>query len=149
MVVYFWSRPDYGSAEYPIVIYIPHSGCGFEEALDCIKLAFHHTEISELIEIIRPFIYKTKGLATSQQFLDHPTTKEGSLNDYLMKINEVDNCYCVVRLYDIIYISMKEDNELEDHQLIKKLIKWAKDFAEKIIDRFLILNYPLFHLIFI
>ena len=139
MVVYLWSRPNYGSNEHPIMIYLPHSGCSFEEALDCIMLAFHHTEIPELIEIIKPFLNKTKGLATSQQFLDHPTTKGGPLNDYLMKLKEVDDCYSVGRIYDIISISMREDNQLENHQLIKKLLFWAKDYAKKILQQLSIL----------
>jgi len=127
MVVYLWSRPDYGSNKHPIVIYFPHSECGFEEALDCIMLAFHHTEIPG---IIHKFMTARKQ-QTFDEIFDQSSKDNVSEDDahaeYLIMIE---------KLFDILHITKIQDSMIEDDQVIKKLIKWAKDYAEKVLNQF-------------
>ena len=124
MVVYFWSRTDYGSNEHPIMIYLPHSGCNFEEALDCIMLAFHHTEIPEFIKVLM----KAK---INESFTD--LLNEGKFSSDFKGDEDQGQ---IEYLFNII----KEGTEdIEKHILIRRLIKWAKDYAKKILQQLSIL----------
>jgi len=126
MVIYFWSRPDYGSNGNPIVIYFPHSECGFKQALDCIMLAFHHKEISGMIHKIMT----ARKHHTFDDIFDR--TSPGHVPKIFSSPEDMDS---VDDLFDIIRDGKKarKDNQ---HVHVAELINWAKDYAENILDQF-------------
>ena len=126
MVVYFWSRPDYGSNGNPIVVYIPHSECSFKEVLDCIMLAFHHTNIPDFIHRIENArCHHTFDKIFNLTSTDHVPEGFSSGRD-------VDS---VVALFDIIREG-KKANKHNQHVQVSELISWAKDYAENILEQF-------------
>jgi len=127
MVVYFLSRPNYGSNGNPILIYFPNSACNIQQALDCIMLAFHHTEIPEII-------HKIMTARKHQTFDDiFDRTSPNHVPEIFSSPEDMDS---VDDLFDILQITKIQDSMIEDDQVIKKLINWAKDYAEKVLKQF-------------
>jgi len=129
MVVYFWSRPNYGSNEHPIVIYLPNAECDFKEVLDCIILAFHHNEILELIDIMRKFLDYEAG---SFEKFEDSNAYQVFVQDANQKL--IDKKRLLKALFDIIRDGINDT--IEVNKVIKKLLKWAKDYAEDILEQF-------------
>jgi len=132
MAVYFWSRPDYGSNGNRIAIYIPSGECDFEEALDCIMLAFHHTNIPGLIDIMIQFHKNEAGSFEEFFETDH------YLN-FIKRAPEMEDHLngCKREIFDIIQDGLGLGDDFhEQHELVARLISWAKDYAEKVTDQF-------------
>jgi len=131
MALYFWSRPDYGSNGYPIVIYLPSPKCSFEEALDCIMLAFHHTNIPDLIHIMIQFL-KTPG-KEYDEFL-----KSDLYQQFLQSHHENNNPKksFIVRMFRMIRDGLEIDPEISDYKIVRKLIKWGRDYSKDNLKEF-------------
>jgi len=131
MVVYFWSRPNYGSNGNPILIYFPHSECSFKEVLDCIMLAFHHIEIPELIDIMIQF--NDDEARSFEEFEDGKIYHKFKEN--AMKKRPIIKRRLLMEMFDIIRDG-KKANKHNQHVQVAELISWAKDYAENILEQF-------------
>jgi len=133
MALYFWSRPNYGSNGNPIVIYLPHSQCEFKEVLDCIMLAFHHTNIPDLI-------HRIENARCHHKFDDIFKSELCDQND--LGFRNIYDVEIIHKLYEIIQDSSRVYSESRDQ--IAKLLKWSKLYIEDVLKEFFHIYHQFF-----
>jgi len=93
-------------------------------------LAFHHTEIPELIDIMIQFIDDE---ARSFEEFEDSKIYQNFVNENAKRKNPIIKRRLLMEIFDIIKDSTED---IEKHILIRRLIKWAKDYAENILKQF-------------
>lgn len=124
--LYLWSRKDYGRNGNPLILFIPHSECNFEQVVDCVKMAFHHTDLPEWIDLGIEF--KRKSFTEDQL---HTFLNKGTfLSDGTYELRK--------HLFDILKVYGQKSvfGSQSKGDLISDLIDWSKRYAKQILNQF-------------
>jgi len=110
-----------------LIFFVPHSECDFEKVLDCVKIAFHHTNLPEIIhefEECSKFINFDKFLKDSKISFENTSIKEKEM---------------IGDLFDIILEwrnrrprSLSQERATEFNM---ELMIWTKEYAKKILNK--------------
>lgn len=127
--LYLWSREDYGSNDNPLMLFIPHSACTFQMVLDCVMLAFHHTNIPEFINLM---MEARKKYSFERVFGgSDKICEEDELYSHFHDLDQQDSAES---LFDIIKSSKNQKPNHAD--LNSEIIYWAKSYSEEYLKKF-------------
>ena len=108
-----WSQDDYGSNDNPLVLLIPNASCEFQHVLDCILMAFHDTDLPNLICKMNQSLMETD--TTLQQAY---STFKKNVNPSLLKKAQKEKKRLIYNLFIslILLDGLREErNEISQH----------------------------------
>jgi len=121
------------------MFFVPHSECNFKQVLDCVKIAFHHKNIPEIIEKISLFIRSNEEEETTFSMFLKTNYPDENDRVKIFFHGKNENLTIMRSLFDIVKrwenrrpLILSQERATEFNM---ELMIWTKEYADKILNK--------------